>query len=82
LLDSLKALLGVEFFGKYFADSNDESETRLASAVELLHYLDTLFNNHLTNKTAYQDKAERHIFNLLGKFTTSSLPLPNVGFFL
>lgn len=81
VLGSLKALLGVEVYGKHFADPNDEPGIRSASAAELADYLRTLLSNHLCNKASYQDKAQSHVHGLLGDFTKPSSPLPNVGFF-
>jgi hypothetical protein len=69
----LKALLGVEVFGKYFAGSNDESETRLASPVELLHYLDTLLDDYLSDQDAHIDKTQPHMYGLLRRFTVPPL---------
>ncbi|KAH9020352.1 hypothetical protein EDB85DRAFT_1896221 [Lactarius pseudohatsudake] len=72
--DSVKMLLGDDIFSEYFTDMNDESETRCVTAVELLHYIDILLDQHLSNQEAYRDKSVSHIYSLLRRFATASLP--------
>ncbi|KAH9008452.1 hypothetical protein EDB85DRAFT_1904224 [Lactarius pseudohatsudake] len=74
LLDSVKMLLGDDVFSEYFTDMNDESETRCVTAVELLHYIDILLDQHLSNQEAYRNKSVSHIYSLLRRFATASLP--------
>ena len=68
----MKVLLGDEAFQEYFADSDDETEMRRVTAVELLHYLDILLDQHLSSQEAYRDKAVSHIYSLLRRFAIAS----------
>ncbi|KAH9012536.1 hypothetical protein EDB85DRAFT_2158946 [Lactarius pseudohatsudake] len=74
LLDSVKMLLGDDVYPKYFTDTNDESETRRVTAVELVHYIDILLDQHLSNQEAYRDKSVSHIYSLLRRFAVASPP--------
>ncbi|KAI9435402.1 hypothetical protein BJY52DRAFT_1197588 [Lactarius psammicola] len=74
LLDSVKVLLGDEAFQKYFTGPNDETEMRRVTAVELLHYLDTLVDQHLSSKEAYRGRAASHMYSLLRRFAITSPP--------
>ncbi|KAH9024723.1 hypothetical protein EDB84DRAFT_1564324 [Lactarius hengduanensis] len=76
LLGCLRVLLGDDF-SRYFTDSNDGSETRLVSTLELLHYVITLLDDHLSDVDAYAEKAESHVYSLLRRFANPSPPIPD-----
>jgi hypothetical protein len=69
LLDSVKILLGDEVFREYFTDPKPESATHRATAVELLHYIDILLDQNLSNQEGYRDNAESRVYSLLRRFT-------------
>ncbi|KAH9033080.1 hypothetical protein EDB85DRAFT_2145124 [Lactarius pseudohatsudake] len=73
---TIRVLLGDDF-GQYFTDSNDGSETRLVSTLELLHYVVTLLDDHLSDVDAYAEKAESHVYSLLRRFANPSPPIPD-----
>jgi hypothetical protein len=78
LLDSVKILLGDKAFCEYFTDPNGASdhEMRRVTAVELLHYIDVLLDQHLSDQDAYRDNAEYHIYSLLRRFSIAAPPPP------
>ncbi|KAH9170494.1 hypothetical protein EDB89DRAFT_1907743 [Lactarius sanguifluus] len=49
---SVKAHLGDDTFDGHFTDMNDGSKTHCIMDIELLHYLDTLIDQHLSNQAA------------------------------
>ncbi|KAI9446715.1 hypothetical protein H4582DRAFT_2052659 [Lactarius indigo] len=61
-------------FREYFTDSDPQdssgSEMRCVTAIEALHYANTLINHHLSDQEAYREKAVSHIYSLLRRFTT------------
>ena len=61
--------LGDNEFHRYFVDSNDVSDTRFISSVEILHYLEVFIPNQLSDCKMYNEKAERHIYSLLLNFS-------------
>ncbi|KAH9170484.1 hypothetical protein EDB89DRAFT_1907733 [Lactarius sanguifluus] len=76
LLDSVKMLLGDNIFPKYFTDMNDESKTCHVTAIELVHYIDILLDQHLSNQEAYRDKSVSHIYSLLHAKFQFDVPWP------
>jgi hypothetical protein len=79
LLGLVKTLLGDDHFHKYFTDPtpshDDESETHChVTVVELLHYVDILLDQHLSNQEAYREKSASHIYSLLRRLAMASSP--------
>ncbi|KAI9429242.1 hypothetical protein H4582DRAFT_2065551 [Lactarius indigo] len=62
-------------FREYFTDSDPQdgsgSEMRCMTAIEALHYADTLIDHHLSDQEAYREKAVSHIYSLLRRFATN-----------
>ncbi|KAH9163358.1 kinase-like domain-containing protein [Lactarius sanguifluus] len=67
-------LLGDKAFREHFTDPKDGSDSgmRRVTGVELLHYIDILLDQHLSNQEAYRDKGLSHVYSLLRRFTTAS----------
>ncbi|KAH9015370.1 hypothetical protein EDB85DRAFT_2156742 [Lactarius pseudohatsudake] len=80
LLEVLKTSLGDGAFGKHFTGTNDGSEMRPASTSELLHYVNILGDNHLSEKDTYKGNKERHVYSILSRCTDLSPPLANTTF--
>ncbi|KAI9435864.1 hypothetical protein H4582DRAFT_2059329 [Lactarius indigo] len=74
LLNTVKSVLKDRTFREYFTDSDPQdgsgSETRCVTAIEALHYADTLIDHHLSDQEAYREKAVSHIYSLLRRFAT------------
>ncbi|KAH9017866.1 hypothetical protein EDB85DRAFT_2154902 [Lactarius pseudohatsudake] len=80
LLEILKTSLGDGAFGEHFKGTNDGSEMRPASTSELLHYVNILGDNHLSEKGTYKGNKERHVYSILSRCTDLSPPLANTTF--
>ncbi|KAH9163361.1 hypothetical protein EDB89DRAFT_1912738 [Lactarius sanguifluus] len=69
------SFLGDKAFRKHFIDpglgDGSGSETHRVTAIEALHYADTIVNHHLSDQNAYRARAEPHIYSLLRRFATN-----------
>jgi hypothetical protein len=81
LLDSLRTHLGDNDFQKYFTNTDGESEMHRVTSVELLHYIDILLDQHLSNQEAYRDRSRAHVYSLLRRLAVAS-PLRGAKFLL
>ncbi|KAH9170489.1 hypothetical protein EDB89DRAFT_1907738 [Lactarius sanguifluus] len=73
LLASVKAHLGDDTFDEHFTDVNDGSETHHITDIELLHYLNALIDQHLSNQAAYRNRTSSHVYSLLRRFAVNPL---------
>jgi hypothetical protein len=68
LLEIAEQGLGGDIYCKFFTDAIDGPETRRITDVEMLHCSDILLNEQLSNKEAFRQKQESHMYSLLRRF--------------
>jgi hypothetical protein len=68
LLEIVEQGLGGDVYCKFLTDAIDGPETCHVTDVEMLHYSDILLDEQLSNKEAFRQKQESHMYSLLRRF--------------